>query len=94
MYGCEVWGFGDLSAIEKVHTDFMKYILHVKISTPHVMLYGELGRFPISVTIKKQVISFWSKLLLTKESKLSHRLYSVLYNNFVNYHFDFPLLQM
>ena len=92
-YGCEVWGFGDLSAIEKVHTDFMKYILHVKKSTPHVMLYGELGRFPISVTIKKQVISFWSKLLLSKESKLSHRLYSVLYNNSVNYHYDFPWLQ-
>ena len=28
-YGCEVWGFWDLSAIEKVHTDFMKYIIHV-----------------------------------------------------------------
>ena len=21
-YGCEIWGFGDLSGIEKVHTDF------------------------------------------------------------------------
>ena len=33
----------DLSSIEKVHTDFMKYILHVKKSTPNVMLYGDLG---------------------------------------------------
>ena len=33
-YGCEVWGYGDLSAIKKVHTDFMNYIHHVKKSTP------------------------------------------------------------
>ena len=59
--------YGDLSAIEKSHTDFMKYIPNVKKSTPHVLLYGEIGRFPISVTIKKQVISFWSKPLLGKE---------------------------
>ena len=56
------------------------------------MLYGELGRFPIAITIKKRVISFWSKLL-DKASKLSHRLYSVLYNNFNNDQYDFPLLQ-
>ena len=30
LYGCEIWGFGDLSSVEKVNTDFMKYKLHVK----------------------------------------------------------------
>ena len=92
-YGCEIWGYGDLTIIERVHTDFMKYILNVKKCTPHIMLYGELGRFPIAITIKKRIISFWSKLLLDKASKLSHRLYSVLYNNFNNNHYDFPWLQ-
>ena len=48
---------------KKVHTDFTKYILSVQKYTPHVMLYEELRQFSISVTIKKQVISFWSKLL-------------------------------
>lgn len=89
-YGSEIWGYGDLSIIEKVHTDFMKYILNVKKSTPHVMLYGELGRFPISLTIKKRTISFWSKLLLGKISKLSSRLYSILYDDFSANSFDFP----
>ena len=31
--------YGDLSGIGKIHTYFMKYILNVKKSTPHVMLY-------------------------------------------------------
>ena len=29
-YGCEVWGIGDLSFIEKNQTDFLKHILNVK----------------------------------------------------------------
>ena len=29
-YGCELWGFGDLSAIERLHTDCLKRILKVK----------------------------------------------------------------
>ena len=48
-YGCEVWGFGDLSAIEKVHTDFMKYILHVKKVPPPPPPCNALWRaWPIS----------------------------------------------
>ena len=62
-HGCEVWGFGDLTDIEKVHTDFMKYILHVKNNTPNVMLYGDLGRFPLSAIVKKRVIGYWFDLL-------------------------------
>ena len=45
LYGCENWAYGDLKQLEKVHTNFLKRILHVKQSTPHVMLYGDLGRY-------------------------------------------------
>jgi len=57
-YGCEVWGFGDLSMIEKVQTDFLQHMLNFKKSTLHMMLYGELGRFPISIFIKKENFGF------------------------------------
>ena len=56
LYGCEIWGFGCIDIIEKVHTDFLKHILNVKQSTPHVMLYGELGRYPLAILIKKMII--------------------------------------
>jgi hypothetical protein len=62
-YWCEVWGYGDLSLIEKVHTYFLKYVLHVKKSTPHVMVYGELGRFTLSITIKKRIAGYWYDLV-------------------------------
>ena len=79
IYGSEIWGYGDFSIIEKVHTDFMKYILNVKQSTPQVMLYGEQGRYHLQS--KKIIISFCSKMLLTKSSKLSSGFYSVVYND-------------
>ena len=57
-YGCEVWFFGDLSIIEKAQTEFLKHILNVKKGTLHMMLYGELGRFPISIFLTKEKFGF------------------------------------
>lgn len=91
-YGAEIWGFGDLTNIEKIHTDFLKNILNVKRSTPHVMLYGELGRFPVTLHIKRRIINFWSKTLLGKRSKLSYRLYSILYADYTTGRYDYPWL--
>ena len=82
LYACEMWGYGDLSLIEKVHTDFMKHILNVKKSTPHIMLYGDLGRFPLSIMIKKRIIGFWYKLTHNNYN-LSSILYKILCKDFV-----------
>ena len=80
-YACEVWGFGDLTMIDKVQTDFFKHILHVKNSTPHIMLYGELGRFPISLIIKQRMVKFWEKLVSDRTGKLSSFMYRMLFND-------------
>ena len=47
------------------------------------MVYGELGRFPISVNIKVRMISFWCKLIKTQGDKLSSHTFCLLrnYNN-------------
>lgn len=80
-YGCEVWGYSDLNLLEKVHTDFLKHILHVKRSTPHIMLYGDLGRFPIHIAIKKRMVGFWYSLVFNAD-KLSSILYKFMYADF------------
>jgi len=55
LYSSEIWGYGDLNCIEKIHTDFLKHnILNVKNSTPHCMLYSDLRRFPLSIHIKRK----------------------------------------
>lgn len=32
-YGCEVWGFGNIALVEKLHLKFCKQILNIKSST-------------------------------------------------------------
>jgi hypothetical protein len=77
-YGSEIWGFSKTDMIEKVQTDFLKYILNVKRSTPHHMIYGELGRLPISCIIKQRIIMFWAKLVSGKRQKISIIMYNLL----------------
>jgi len=48
-------GFGDLAMVEKYHTDFLMYICNVKKGIPARMLCGELGRYSISIIIKKRI---------------------------------------
>ena len=91
-YGSEIWSFGDLTTIEKVHNDFLKRILNVKKSTPHIMVYREFGRFPVSLHIKKRIINFWSNMLLGKRSNLSYRLYYVLYSDYIAGRYNYPWL--
>ena len=42
LYSSEIWGFGCISNIEKIHLQFCKRVLSVRSSTPF-MVYGELG---------------------------------------------------
>ena len=42
------------------------------------MLYGELGRFPISVLIKSRMIGFWQCIVKGKQDKISNKLYHIL----------------
>ena len=44
------------------------------------MLYAELGRHPIDIEIKSRMIKYWNKLLLEKDSKLSHISYLAMKN--------------
>ena len=39
------------------------------------MIYAELGRYPIEITIKSRTIAYWSRIISSKESKLSNLIY-------------------
>ena len=61
LYGCEVWGFEDLSQIEIFHHKFLRAILNVNKYTPDCMIYGETGRTKIDVQVKCRMVGFWLK---------------------------------
>ena len=75
LYSCEIWGYSDITLIERVQTRFLKSIFNMKKSTPNYMVYGEFGVYPISVDIKTRMVSFWTKLLGEDLSKISTLIY-------------------
>ena len=78
LYGSETWGYENHGILEKVHFDFMRKITKAKSSTPHYMLYGELGRYPLSLNIKTRMVNFWNKLLCSENNKLSVQVYNFM----------------
>ena len=79
---CQLKLFDNLLALiltynYEVHTDFVERILKVKQSTPSVMLYSDLGRVPLSISIKKRVIGYWYDII-NCDNKLSLILYRLI----------------
>lgn len=80
-YASEVFGFENLDNIENVHSIFLRKITKARKSTPMYMIYGELGRYPVSINIKCRMISFWSRLILGKQQKISLGIYKYMLNH-------------
>ena len=68
-YACEIWGYENLDIIEKVHNDFLRKITLSKKSTPLYMLLGELGRYPLKITIKSRMVGFWKRLVQAERNE-------------------------
>ena len=85
IYGSEIWGFENIDILERVHLQFCKIILHLKQPTPNFIVYAELGRYPITVSVKLRMINFWSRLLNGKESKICAVLYKLVFLYYNDY---------
>ena len=47
-----------VTMIELVRTKFCKLVFKVSKFTHNMMMYGELGRYPLSVMIKKRMVNY------------------------------------
>lgn len=72
LYGSEVWGIYKLKDIDKLQIRFYKYVLGVKRQTPNCAIYGELGKFPLSVLCKERALQFWNKIVKRQQAPIYH----------------------
>ena len=79
-------GFDNCDIIEKLCIQFYKIILQAKKSTPNVIIYGELSRYPIDIAVKSTMIGFWQRIINGKRDNFSDKLYKIL---LVMHHRDF-----
>ena len=63
LYGSEIWGFSDISAIEVIYRKFLRGILKLNKSTANCMINGELGKCCIMNSVKERIVHFWSRLV-------------------------------
>ena len=63
--------------------------MHVKKSTACVMIYGELGRHPLSIIIKKRIVAFWCKLVNGNMNRFSSSLYRILLDDVQTHNFRY-----
>ena len=49
------------------------------VCTPNCMIYGELGCYPVSVTIQMRIISYWLKLTSSSGNRICRKLYDLLF---------------
>ena len=49
--------------LERIHMQFCKRVLGVKLSTSNAGIYGELGRYPLYVARYTRIVKYWFKIL-------------------------------
>ena len=92
LYGCEVWGYGNVEPMEIFYRKFIKRVLGIHKSTPNCVVYGEVGKYPVVHRIYQRMISFWVKISEGKISKLSSLMYRIIYKLHLNGTYDSPWL--
>ena len=84
LYGAEIWDHESHEVQEKVHVEFLRKITNAKKSTPRYMLYGEVGRHPLTYNIKTRMINFWNKIICSHRNKISKQVYNYVLNDTSN----------
>ena len=77
-YGVEVWGFCKAVHIERIHLQFCKMLLSVKISLQNNFIYGELGRTSCQIQRYLIIVRFWLKIVNTNANKYIRFIYDMM----------------
>ena len=78
LYGAEIFCYENTDILERIHSNFLRKITNSRKSTPMSFLYGELGRYPISINIQSRMVSFWNRILVGKSDKISLKIYKYM----------------
>ena len=79
LYGSEIWGaYDDMNikkwekdAVERLHTQFYKYILGLNKRAPNVVARNETGRLSLKLNILLRIIKFWIHLESLPENSIA-----------------------
>lgn len=86
LYGAEVWGLcgrakvlKSLEALpaDKVHLSFCKFVLGINKKASNLATRGELGAYPLYITVAKTLLKYWKRLKSCPHESLLGQAYAV-----------------
>ena len=79
-YGSDVWGtcHNAIIKIDTFHRAFLKIVLGIKGSTSNVMVYGELGIYPIKLDLLANCFKYFHRLHQMNGKKLAKKVFNEL----------------
>ena len=80
LYGSELWGCIDPTQIESVHLYACKRLMKVAPRTPNQMVYGELGRYPLSILASLKSVKYWLRLMKLPNTRYAKMAYQMMVN--------------
>jgi hypothetical protein len=80
LYASEIWVYTRWEVVETVHMFQCKRFLSVTTNTPNIIIYGDLGRFPLYVDGILSVIRYWFKIQYMTPCRLPKQAYTMLFN--------------
>jgi hypothetical protein len=78
-YGSEIWGYTKYECVEGVHNKFLKQQMGLGSQTSNYAVYGDSGRFPLSVIYMCKCVKYWLKLLYMDECSYTKQCYNMLF---------------
>ena len=63
LYGCEIWGYLPTFNIDNVQIQFFRKLFCIRNACPSLAIYGEFGRYPLSVSVKLRMLKYWFKIV-------------------------------
>ena len=67
LYGCGIWGFDDISDIEKIQIRFHKNLLGLNKCTSNVSVLVNFENFRCMFFCKERLLKFWLKTITNKD---------------------------
>ena len=77
-YGCKICGMENITKLETLQLKYFKYILGSNSTTFSIMVYGELGRFPVDIEITTRLLCFWANIVMCESCTLSYIMYKLI----------------
>ena len=79
LYSSEIWGFTVANNVEKIQTNFCKYVLGVPTHTSNRAVMSETGRLPLYVNYFKRCIKYWLKVISMSSNRYPNACYKMLH---------------